>query len=309
MSLYTKWSASLKALYPFPVFKIPLNAGFTCPNRDGTKGAGGCVYCDNRSFAPNARGPREELAAQLAKGKERYRAKKKDAKFVAYFQAYTNTYGSPDELRETYAVATRDPDVVGLSIGTRPDCVADDVLDLVASLRSRDRRVWLELGLESAHDPSLRWMNRCHTAADFADAARRAAARGLPVVAHVILGIPGETRAIMRDTARFVAGLPVDSVKIHHLYVCPHTELEKMWIRGEAPVPTLAEHAAAAADFLEILPERVSVQRLIGELPGPYCVAPDWGVDKARAVAAIEDELRRRGARQGCRAPQPAAAR
>ncbi len=297
--LFHRWSRTLKALFPFPVFKIPLHAGFTCPNRDGEKGTGGCVYCDNRSFAPNTRGPRASLEDQLAAGKARYRRREPGAKFIAYFQAYSNTYAPVGELERLYAVAVRDPDVVGISIGTRPDCVPDDVLDLVASLQTPDRRVWVELGLESSHDRSLAWMNRCHTAAEYADAARRCDARGLPVVAHIILGIPGETPEEMRETARFLAALPTSSVKIHHMYVSPHTALERLWRAGEAPMPTLEAHVAAAADVLERLPEHVSIQRLIGELPGPWCLAPEWGVDKAGAIAAIEGELIRRGTRQG----------
>jgi hypothetical protein len=303
MALYHRWSAHLRELFPFPVFKIPLHAGFTCPNRDGSKGTGGCTYCDNRSFSPETRTARAPLAQQLARGKAKYRRRHPDAKFIAYFQAYTNTYDSPEALAATYAVATADPDVVGISIGTRPDCVPGDVLDVVEALRTPERRVWVELGLETAHDASLALLNRCHTAADFADAASRVARRGLPVVTHVILGLPGETPDMMRETARFVAGLPVDAVKIHHLYIAPHTELERRWRAGEVRLPTLEEYTAAAADFLEILPERVAIQRLLGELPGEWCLAPDWGVDKSAVLAAVEGELRRRGTRQGAKAP------
>ncbi len=309
MPLYRRWSRVLKDLYPFKVFKIPLHAGFTCPNRDGSKAYGGCVYCDNRSFAPNTRGPRAELEEQLAKGKERYWRREPGAKFIAYFQAYSNTYAPAAELKDIYDVAARDPDVVGISIGTRPDCASEEVLAVVEALRTPERRVWVEYGLESSHESSLQWMNRCHTSADFADAVRRTAARGLPVVAHVILGIPGESPEMMRETARFIADLPVESCKIHHLYVSPHTALELMWKRGEVRVPTLAEHVAAAADFLEILPAHVSIQRLIGELPGEWCLAPDWGVTKDQIHRAVEAELERRGTQQGAKAPQAAGAR
>ncbi|MCE9583721.1 MAG: TIGR01212 family radical SAM protein [Planctomycetes bacterium] len=309
MSLYTRWSRALRDLYPFPVFKIPLHAGFTCPNRDGSKAYGGCVYCDNRSFAPNARGPRAELQDQLVQGKRRIRWREPGAKFIAYYQAYSNTHAPAEELKAIYDVAARDPDVVGISIGTRPDCASESVLDVIEALRTPARRVWVEYGLESSHEASLVWMNRCHSAADFADAVKRTAARGLSVVGHVILGIPGETPGMMRETARFIAELPVDSMKIHHLYVSPHTALEGMWKRGEVAVPTLEQHVAAAADFLEILPERVSIQRLIGELPGEWCVAPDWGLGKREIHAAIEAELLSRGTRQGSRAPQTAGAR
>ncbi|MBI2919831.1 MAG: TIGR01212 family radical SAM protein [Planctomycetes bacterium] len=307
MPLYTRFSRTLKELWPdFPVFKIPLHAGFTCPNRDGSKAVGGCVYCDNRSFAPETRGPRKAVEEQIARAKERYRRRAPDARFIAYYQAYSNTYGEPERLREIYDVAANDPDIVGVSIGTRPDCAPEEALDVVETLRTPERRVWVEYGLESAHEETLRWMNRCHTAADFEDAVRRTARRGLPVVAHVILELPGETPEMQRETARFLAGLPVDSVKIHHLYVAPHTALEGMWRRGEVAVPTLAEHAARAADFLEILPEHMSIQRLIGELPGEWCLAPDWKVTKPQALAAVEAELARRGTRQGAKAPGPA---
>lgn len=293
------FGASLRRRFPWKVRKIGVDAGFTCPNRDGAKAAGGCVYCDNRSFSVNAGSP-DPVEEQIRRGIEAGR-RKGVGHFIAYFQAYTNTYAPVARLREIYAVALRFPEVAGISIGTRPDCLSNAVLDLVSSLAERVA-VWLEIGLESAHDRSLAWMNRAHTVADFEDAVRRAAGRPFERVAHLIYGIPGESRADMMATTEFVAKLPVDSVKVHHLYVAKDTPLESMHARGEVPLFAFDEWIPLAADIVERLPERMSVQRLCGELSNRYLVAPRWGRSATEVLQAVERELERRGTRQGSRA-------
>jgi hypothetical protein len=292
----------LRECFPFRVFKIAIDAGFTCPNRDGSIGYGGCTYCSNASFSPNSRVARAPIAQQLAEGARFYRERLQGEKFIVYFQAYTNTYGPVERLRPLYDEVLSVPDVVGLSIGTRPDCVADPVLDLLAEYAGRTH-LWLELGLESSHDQTLRRLNRRHTYAQFVDAVLRARRRALHVCAHVILGLPGETRAMMLTTADRLAQLPVEGLKLHHLYVPKGTMMESQYHRGKVRVLTLREYVGLACDFLERIPPGVVIQRLTGEVAEPYVVAPHWDVTKLQVVHFIREEFRRRGTRQGSRTP------
>ncbi len=287
---------SLKRRFPFKVRKIGVDAGFTCPNRDGAKAWGGCVYCDNRSFSLNAGSP-DPLEAQIARGIERGGRHGVDH-FIVYFQAYTNTYGPPARLREIYESALRFPEIVGISVGTRPDCLSNAVLDLLSGLGERTA-VWLEIGLESAHDRSLRWMNRAHTVADFEDASRRSAGRPFERVVHLIYGLPGESHDDMMETTDRVAAAGFDSAKVHHLYVAKETPLEEMHARGEVPLYTFEEWVPLAADIVERLPVSMSIQRLCGELHNDFLVAPRWGKSTPEILRAVEEELARRGTRQG----------
>ena len=215
---YRDLNSYLKGRFGERVQKITLDAGLTCPNRDGRVGAGGCLYCNARGSGTGAWGRGQSIPAQMEAGIARLSRRYGAARFIAYFQSFSNTYAPLARLRELYEAALASPQVVGLSIGTRPDCLGDDVLDLLAGY-ARDRLVWLELGLQSAHDATLARLNRGHDAACFSEAAARAAARGLAVVAHVILGLPGEGPREMAATARYLARLPVHGVKIHLLYV------------------------------------------------------------------------------------------
>jgi radical SAM protein (TIGR01212 family) len=229
-----------------------------------------------------------------------YRDRLQGEKFIVYFQAYTNTYGHPERLRRLYDRALGFPDVVGLSIGTRPDCVPDPVLNLLAEYAKRTH-LWLELGLESSHNLTLRRLNRGHTYTQFVDAVQRARERGIRVCAHVILGIPGETGAMMIETAEKLALLGVNGVKLHHLYVPKGTALERLFLQGKVRVLTLREYVGLACDFLERIPSDVVVQRLTGEVAEPYVMAPHWGVTKLQVVHLISEEFRQRGTRQGSR--------
>src|SRR5262245_52991661 len=215
---YYPFSRYLRERFGTRVYRVTIDGGFTCPNVDGSVAVGGCVYCDNRSFSPNRRLPRVTLREQLDRGivtlQKRYRADR----FLAYFQAGTNTYAPVERLRRLYDEALAHPQVVGLAIGTRPDCVPDEVLDLIEGY-ARDRYVCLELGLQTIHDRSLDWMNRGHHYDAFVDAVRRCQGRGLDLCAHVILGLPGESREDMLATADALTALPVQAVKIHNLHV------------------------------------------------------------------------------------------
>ncbi|MBI4714469.1 MAG: TIGR01212 family radical SAM protein [Nitrospirae bacterium] len=300
---YFSYNEYLKKTFPFKVYKIPLDAGFTCPNRDGALGYGGCIYCENKSFSPNSQGDRRSVSEQIARGIAFYKTRRNAEKFIAYFQAYTNTYAPVTHLKALYDEALTFPEVVGLSIGTRPDCVSDEALDLLADY-ARRTHLWVEFGLQTIYDQTLDWVHRGHTFAQFEDAVRRTKARGLPICVHVILGFPGETREMMLKTAETLAALGIDGIKIHHLYVAEKTLMEKIYRKGEIPVMDLDDYVPLVCDFLERIPDRVAVQRLMGELDGDYLVAPRWGKRKQEILAAIEAEFQRRGTRQGSSASQ-----
>jgi len=296
---YYPFSAYLRGRFGCKVQKISLNAGFTCPNRDGTVGRGGCTYCVNESFNPQAGGPikpiREQMADGMAYMKRRYRAEK----FFAYFQAFTNTFAAPEILRARYDEAVGLDDVVGLSIGTRPDCVPDPVLNLVESYTDR-MEVWLEYGLQSASDKTLDRVNRGHDVAAFRDAVERTRGRGIKICAHVILGMPGETWDDMMATARFIAAQNVDGVKLHHLYIARGTAMEKDFRAGRVEVFSASEYVKVACDFLERIQPSVTIQRLVGDTTSTeVLIAPHWPEAKSSVLRMVTDEFRRRGTTQG----------
>jgi radical SAM protein (TIGR01212 family) len=303
---YHAFSRFLRERFGTRVFRVTIDAGFTCPNVDGTVAVGGCVYCDNRSFSPNRRLPRTSVRAQVERGVtilgKRYGADR----FLAYFQAATNTYAPVEKLRRLYDEALGHPQVVGLAVGTRPDCVPDPVLDLLEG-HARQRYVCLELGLQSAHDRSLDWMNRGHHFDAFVGAARRCEGRGLDVCAHVILNLPGEGRDDMLATADALAALPVQAVKIHNLHVVRDTPLEGMYRAGTVRLFERDEYVRVVCDFLERLPPEMVIHRLSGDAPPDYLVAPDWCLDKPALLRAIHAELERRDSWQGKHVRQPPA--
>jgi radical SAM protein (TIGR01212 family) len=280
------------------VYRVTVDGGFTCPNVDGTVAVGGCVYCDNRSFSPNRRLPRTGVREQIERGVKLLSARYGADRFIAYFQAATNTYAPAAKLRRLYDEALTHPQIIGLAIGTRPDCVPDDILDLIEDY-ARTRYVCLELGLQSIHDRSLDWMNRGHHFDAFVDAVERCRGRGLDVCAHVILGLPGETHADMLATADALAGLPVQGVKIHNLHVVRDTPLEQMYHDGAVRMLEFAEYVGLVCDFLERLPSGTVIHRLNGDAPPDYLVAPLWCLDKPALLAAIQAELERRDSWQG----------
>jgi uncharacterized protein len=295
---YRDLNSSLKEQFGQRVQKVTLDAGLTCPNRDGRVGTGGCLYCNARGSGTGAWGRGQGISAQMEAGMARLSRRYGAARFIAYFQSFSNTYAPTSRLRELYDAALNFPQAVGLSLGTRPDCLEDDVLDLLAGY-ARDRLVWLELGLQSAHDVTLSRLNRGHDAACFSRAASRAAARGLTVVAHVILGLPGEGPGEMAATAEFLARLPVHGVKIHLLYVVQDSGLAKLHEKGEYVCLTEGQYVNAVVDFIERLPPHLVIHRLTSDPHVGELVAPDWCLDKARVIRRIREEFARRGTRQG----------
>jgi hypothetical protein len=288
----------LLAKYGERVHKVAINAGFTCPNRDGSKGIGGCTFCNNSSFNPGVR-QADPIAGQIAAGRRVIGRRTGAVRFMAYFQAYTNTYDDVALLRQRYDTALAEPDVIGLSIGTRPDCVPPAVLDLLAEYRDRGHEVWLELGLQSAFDETLRRVNRGHGYAEYRSAVRAARERDLPVCTHLILGLPGEEPFHARTSLARVLEDGVDGLKLHPLHVVKGTRLANEWRRDEYQPWTMAQYIGAAADLIELTPPEVVYHRVTGTAALDILLAPLWCNWKWRVLNGIERELARRGTRQG----------
>lgn len=316
------------------VHKIALDAGFTCPNRDGSKGVGGCTFCNNASFSPNEPGmeaafacapltpngpadqadqdrapillPRKRLPgslpSQLDSGRVAIARRTRARKYMAYFQAYTNTYAEIDRLRALYDEALSHGDVIGLSVGTRPDCVPPAVLDLLAAYRDRGLEVWLELGLQSAFDDTLARVNRGHGFRDYVQTCRAARNLGLPVCTHLIVGLPGEGEWHYRQTLSRVLEEGVEGLKLHPLHVVRQTQLANQWRRGEYTPLSLEDYIRIAADLIEYSPETLIYHRVTGTSPRDVLLAPDWCQHKWIVLNGIENTLRSRGTRQGSRA-------
>ena len=286
------------------VHKIALDAGFTCPNRDGTKGRGGCSFCNNVSFSPDA-DTTLGLAAQIAKARRAIARRTRARKFIAYFQAYTNTYAKVEALEALYREALKEPDMVGLAVGTRPDCVSSDVLDLLERFRDQGLEVWLELGLQSAFDKTLERVNRGHTFAEYRTTALAARQRGVPVCTHLIVGLPGETEAHCHATLDIVLETGVDGLKLHPLHVVKHTLLAHQWRKGEYAPLSREEYINMAANLIERTPANIIYHRVTATASRDVLLAPAWCAEKWNVLNGIEIELRRRGTRQGSRAGTP----
>jgi hypothetical protein len=295
---YHSYSHFLKSRFGERVHKVSLDAGLTCPNVDGTVAVGGCVFCDNESFSPSRRLARRSIADQLQEGIRRISRRVPARKFIAYFQPGTNTYAPVEKLKRGFLQALDEPRVVGLAVGTRPDCLPEPVLDLLTELA---RSTWLsvELGLQSIHDRSLDWMNRGHHHHHFVDAVERSRGRGFHIGAHVILGLPGESHDDMMATAAEVARLRLDSVKLHNLYAVKDTPLALDVEAGRIQLWDRGSYVRTAVDFLERIPSDCVVERLHGDSPPAYLVGPSWCLDRPALLAAIRAELESRDTWQG----------
>lgn len=299
---YRDFNSYLRERFGCRVQKISLDAGLNCPNRDGTLGTGGCVYCNDRGSGTGAARQGIPIRTQIEQAKSYLSRRYKAKAFLAYFQSFTNTYGPLPTLRALYEEALSDPDIVGLSIGTRPDCVPEQTLDLLEDLSTR-RPIWLEYGLQSAHDATLARIRRGHTVAAFEDAVARTRRRRLPVCVHVILGLPGEDRSHMLQTAHYLSGMDIQAVKIHLLYVVRGTVLHAWYEEGSHVCMTQREYVETVSEFLTILPPQVVIQRLTGDPHPDELVAPRWALDKQGNLNAIHEYLRRHGLHQGKRYP------
>jgi radical SAM protein (TIGR01212 family) len=294
------YGSYLRRRFRCRVSKVNVDGGFTCPNRDGVKGDGGCVYCNNTSFSP--RGTIEEIPVrkQMEDGMAYHRKRLGSEKFIIYFQKYTNTYGPFEKISDLYRLVLDHPDVLGISVGTRPDCLSDETLALLEEI-ARTHYVCLELGLQSMDDDILRRINRGHGLADYLRAVEKTAGRGIELCTHLIYGFPGETAEGFLRTADLVTSLPVDSLKIHQLHAVEGTRLAEMYRSVEFVPLTHREYVSTVCDFLERIPSRITIQRLYGSAPLAIRVAPTWDLKNNQMWYSIINELKRRGTWQGFR--------
>ena len=296
---YYSFSDYLWNKYNRRVLKIPINAGLSCPNRDGTSGTGGCVFCPGDGSASPGMIAGMSIPEQINIAKRAFKRSDPDTRYIAYFQAFTNTYGPPSLLKSLYDQATEQPGIIGLMIGTRPDCLPDEILDLIATYRKPGFELWVEIGMQSSHDKSLAFLRRGHTHDSTADAVRRAAARGIPVCVHLILGIPGETWHDMMATAASLRSMAISGIKFHHLHVIRGTGLEAAFRNGSMKPLAMKEYVSTLCDFIERVSPDVLIHRLSGDREESTLVAPKWGLHKGTVMQAVEDEFRKRGSFQG----------
>ena len=301
---YREFGDFLRERFPFKAQKIAINAGFTCPNRDGSKGRGGCTYCNNQTFNPGYCQTDKSVADQLAEGVRFFSRKYPEMRYLAYFQAYTSTYGEQERLERLYEEALSYPGVVGLVIGTRPDCMPDHLLDYLARL-SEQVLVLVEYGVESTLDRTLRRINRGHDFAEAEEAIRRTAARGIAVGAHLILGLPGESRDEILGHADRLSDLPLTTLKLHQLQLIRHTRMALEFERQpeDFHLFTVDEYIDLAIDFIERLDPAIALERFVSQSPKELLIAPDWGLKNYEFTARVNRRLAERDSWQGkCRA-------
>lgn len=295
---YHTWNYYLRQKFGTKVFKVSINAGFTCPNIDGSISYGGCAYCSKDGSGDFAGNPRDNLVKQFKEIKEMMEKKWPQAKYIGYFQAFTNTYAPLEVLKEKYETILDQEGVIGLSISTRPDCIDDHILDYLDDLNKRTN-LWVELGLQTVHDKTSNIINRGHGLDIFIYCVSRLRSRGIEVVAHVINGLPGESHDMMMETISRVAQMDIQGVKIHLLHVIKGTPMVNMLNRGDLKLLTKEEYVNLVCDQLEILPQEMIIHRLTGDGKKEDLVGPMWSLKKWEVLNAIDDELKRRDSWQG----------
>lgn len=298
--LYRTFQDFLTEHFERKVQKISINAGFTCPNRDGSKGYGGCTYCNNQTFNPAYCLTEKIITTQLEEGIRFFARKYPDMDYLAYFQAYTNTYDSLDHLTTLYEEALRVPRVKGMVIGTRPDCMPDDLLEYLENL-SKEFFILVEYGVESTLDKTLSFINRGHDFECSADAIRRTADKGIPVGAHIILGLPGETSSEIVHHADVLNELPLSTIKLHQLQLIRGTKLAAQVEQNPELIPWFSadEYANVVVSFLERLRSDIAVERFVSQSPPELLIAPDWGLKNYEFTYLVEKKMKKSGTYQG----------
>ena len=297
---YNDLNTYFQSIFGCRVQKITVDAGLTCPNRDGTISTAGCIFCNARGSGSGAFDRGLSITDQLLQGKNFLSRRYKAKKFIAYFQSYSNTYAAPEILKRHYNEALAVKDIVGLAIGTRPDCVNEPVLDLLQAY-TLDYLIWLEYGLQSASDETLKFINRGHDLRCFREAIKKTSNRGIKICVHVILGLPHENRRDMLNTARTISDLEVDGIKLHLLYVVKGTQLETHYRQGKYTCLEQQEYVDLVCDFIERIPADIIIQRLTGDPHPPELVAPKWALKKSETLAKIRNTLEKRDSWQGCK--------
>lgn len=295
---YNDYGTWLRQRFPYKVQKISVDAGFTCPNRDGRLGTGGCIYCNNDSFNPSYCQREKSVKQQLVEGKEFFRRKYPEMRYMAYFQAFTNTYSTLDHLKSLYEEALDVEDVVGLVIGTRPDCIDDTLLDYLTQL-ARQTMVTLEYGIETANDDTLRLIRRGHDFQCVRDAVERTKGRGIVIGGHVILGLPGEDAEESVRQATIMSELGLDVLKIHQMQIIRGTRLAQMYAENPFHLYSPEEYSELIVRYLEHLSEDMVVERFASQSPKEMLIAPKWGLKNYELTNLIVNKMKREGRRQG----------
>ncbi|ERN52373.1 TIGR01212 family radical SAM protein [Alkalihalophilus marmarensis] len=295
---YYSWNNHLRQHFGEKVFKVSLDAGFDCPNRDGSVAYGGCTFCSERGSGDFAGDRSDDLVTQFNTIKERMHHKWKSGKYIGYFQAYTNTYAPVRTLRKYYEVILEQEGVVGLSIATRPDCLPDDVVEYLAELNKRTY-LWVELGLQTIHEETAQLINRAHDYQCYVEGVEKLRKHGIRVCAHIINGLPKEDHKMMMETAREVAKLDVQGIKIHSLHLLKKTPMVKQYEKGLVEFMSMDEYVNLVVDQLEVIPPHFVIHRLTGDGPADLMIGPMWSTQKWSVFNAIEAELKRRDSWQG----------
>ncbi len=273
------------------VYKIALDGGFTCPNRDGTLGTKGCIFCSGAGSGEFAGSRGDSVSIQIEKGKELLQDKVKSGKYIAYFQAFTNTYAPVERLRQLYEEAIECPDIAALSIATRPDCLPKEVLSLLEEM-NRIKPVWVELGLQTIHERTAAYIRRGYPLSAYDEAVKKLKEIGVQVIVHVILGLPGESEEEMKETASYVGKSGADGIKLQLLHVLEGTDLEKEYREGRCRVMEMEEYAGLVADCIALLPERMVIHRMTGDGDKKTLIAPKWSADKKRVLNALHRAIK-----------------
>lgn len=295
--MFNSFNSAMKKRFGCKIYKLSLSGGMTCPTRDGTLGTRGCIFCSVKGSGDFAAEPCEDIAEQIKNAKALVAAKAKNAKYIAYFQDYTNTYASAERLRQLFTQAIKPDDVVALSIGTRPDCLPDDVVELLAEL-NKQKPVFVELGLQTIHESTAEYIRRGYKLEVFDDAVRRLRAVGIEVIVHIIIGLPGETEEMIYDTVRYLADMRIDGIKLQLLHVLEGTDLADEYRQGKFDVLDMDKYIDILENCVMLLPPETVIHRLTGDGTKKDLIAPLWSADKKNVLNTINKRFREDGVRQ-----------
>ncbi len=296
--MYNSFNQAMKKRFGCKIYKLSLSGGMTCPNRDGTLGTRGCIFCSPEGSGEFAAKPCKSIKEQIEQAKQLVNKKAKDAKYIAYFQDYTNTYAPTERLRELYTSAIEPDDIVGLSIGTRPDCLPDDVVNLLAEL-NYIKPVFVELGLQTIHENTAEYIRRGYKLEVFDDAVKRLKAYGIEVIVHIILGLPGETEDMIFETVRYLADMKIDGIKLQLLHVLEGTDLAEEYRQGKFNVYNIDTYIYILKECVRLLPPETVIHRLTGDGPKSKLIAPLWSADKKNVLNTINKEFKKDNVKQG----------
>lgn len=298
--MINSFNTAMKKRFGCKIYKLSLSGGMTCPTRDGTLGTRGCIFCSAKGSGDFAAEPCEDIAEQIKNAKALVAAKAKDAKYIAYFQDYTNTYAPVNRLRQLFTQAIKPDDIVALSIGTRPDCLPDDVIQLLSEL-NKQKPVFVELGLQTIHESTAEYIRRGYSLDVFDDAVRRLRAAGIEVVVHIIIGLPGETEEMIYDTVRYLADMRIDGIKLQLLHVLEGTDLANEYRQGKFNVLDMDKYIDILENCVKLLPPETVIHRLTGDGAKKDLIAPLWSADKKRVLNTVNTRFREDGVTQASR--------